>query len=141
MELIQSTRPLLAKLAVGRTDGPDIPGRYSAQHDVWVVDTANGQQPLIEQAQKVLANLAAGPVTKAQSERDDLKDFALLETSTKTRAQLERDDQSGPSLGLVHELSTKTKVNQERDDEALPFLASVLELATKTDTKRERDDQ
>jgi hypothetical protein len=136
-----STHPLLAKMAVKRTDMHEIPGHYSRTENVWVVETSNGTVPLITEAQKAIAMLQGGPITKVQGERDELEALSILETSTKTRAQLERDDQSGPSFGFIHELPTKTEVVQERDDASPAYMACLLELATKTETKRERDDQ
>jgi hypothetical protein len=130
---------------------PEIPGFYSSEKRVWVIETQTGQTPLIAEAQRVartgysqhdsMTAEMGGPVTKAQGERDEIGTLALLEASTKTMAQLERDDQTRGTLGFVHELQTKTEVVQERDDASQGYLASLLELATKTDTKRERDDQ
>jgi hypothetical protein len=130
---------------------PEIPGFYSSEKRVWVIETQQGQTPLIAEAQRIaragssrhdsITAEMAGPVTKVQGERDEIGSLALLEASTKTMAQLERDDQTRGTLGFVHELQTKTEVVQERDDASPGYLASLLELATKTDTKRERDDQ
>jgi len=60
---------------------------------------------------------------------------ARSELTTKTEAQIERDDTGEPSL---LEMQTKTLSQVERDDQ--DFEIGLLELATKTANRPERDD-
>lgn len=103
-----SVRPLLTQGAIERTGNAELPGTYCAQRHVWLADGA--------------------PVVQAMSN--------LAELVTKTNAQLERDDSSGPTL---LELQTKTKAEIEQDDQ--DFNVHLLGLTTKkrADT-HERDD-
>jgi hypothetical protein len=85
-------RPFLATLAVRRTGTTsELPGRYCAQQDLWVVDGPNGPIPIV------------------MSHQED----PLPELVTKTDEIRERDD---PSPSLLLELSTKTETKRERDD-------------------------
>jgi len=134
----QVSRPLLATFAVERTDSPDIPGHYSSDSDVWVFDGPNGETPIIALDSSVKV---VGPITKVQGERDQIETSALLEVTTKTRHEVERDDTAPGSIFSLPELATKTEVVQERDD-TLPYdLMYLMELVTRTMVQRERDDQ
>lgn len=116
--------PFLVPRAVQRTGEANIPGYYSTELDVWVVDTGQGVVPIIECRQ-------------------------LGETLTKTHARVEEADDeeddkqfvpmSGTAESLCRyplELETKTSVSPERDDED----PSLLELITKTHAFSEKDD-
>lgn len=99
--------PLLARTATERTGNEQLPGRYCRQMHVWLVEG----RPIV----KSLPNLAELTTkTEAQMERDDSSEITLLELQTKTKAEVEQDDQdfSLDMLGLV----TKTFANTERDD-------------------------
>lgn len=99
--------PLLTKSATERTGNAQLPGAYCRQRHVWLVEGA----PIVE----ALSNLAELTTkTEAQLERDDSSDPSLLELQTKTKAEAEQDDQDWNShiLGLT----TKTFANLERDD-------------------------
>jgi hypothetical protein len=129
----QTYRPFLPTLAVKRTGGGDaLPGRYSDEHDVWIIDGKDGPLPIITAWQEY----SAAPVTKVKGERDEICG-GMLELSTKTSKQLERDDISPRSPMFLPELWTKTDVVRERDDPS----RLILELATKTENVPERDDQ
>ncbi len=78
--------PYLARFAISRTEIEPIGGWYSQETAMWMLDTADGPQPVIE------------------------CDSALPEMITKTHIQSEADDDS------VLELSTRTRVKTERDD-------------------------
>ncbi len=128
-------RPFLAILAARRTGTTsELPGRYCAQQDVWVIDGRNGPTPIVVSYQEH----SAAPVTKVKGERDEFCASRILELSTKTKTELERDDVSPRSAALLPELVTKTDEIRERDD---PSPRLLLELATKTETRRERDDR
>lgn len=99
--------PLLVQRAVERTGTDDIPGGYCAERHMWVVDGL----PIIE-ARSEIAELTTK--TEAQIERDDTCEPSLLEMQTKTLSQVERDDQNW-HIELL-ELFTKTANNSERDD-------------------------
>lgn len=99
--------PLLARTATERTGNEQLPGTYCRQRHVWLVDG----RPVV----KAVSNLAELTTkTAAQMERDDSSEPTLLELQTKTKAEVEQDDQdfSVDMLGLV----TKTFANTERDD-------------------------
>lgn len=99
--------PLLIQGAVERTGDDYIPGRYCSDRHVWLVDGS----PIVE-ARSALSELTTK--TEAQIERDDTSNISLLEMQTKTSAQVERDDQDFQidRFGLM----TKTFANAERDD-------------------------
>lgn len=127
-------RPFLAMLAVQRTGATsELPGRYSAQQDVWVIDGHNGPIPLVASYH----GDSVAPVTKVKGERDEFRTSGILELLTKTRKELERDDVSRQSAIMLPELITKTDEVSRPDDPSLQF---ILELATKTENIRERDD-
>ncbi|MGY3172566.1 hypothetical protein ACVWYU_001943 [Pseudomonas sp. TE12234] len=109
--------PLLVAHATLRTGEARIPGHYSRQLDVWVVDHAQGAMPLVEcrQIPEILTK------THARVEEDDDTPFVMmeavsqypLELLTKTLAAPEQDD---PSLDYLLELITKTNAVAEKDD-------------------------
>lgn len=99
--------PLLLQGAVERTGNDDIPGEYCADCHMWVVDGL----PIVE-ARSEIAELTTK--TEAQIERDDTCEPSLLEMQTKTLSQVERDDQDW-HVELL-ELVTKTANDPERDD-------------------------
>jgi len=110
----ESIVPLLVRIAVPRTEGDDIPGSYSTEQDMWVVETSDGLRPIIE-ADSSLAELTTK--TKVNSESDDHVPGPLAEVTTKTDAQAERDDQTSLA-GATMDLTTKTHAQLERDDTA-----------------------
>jgi len=106
-EIVSKISPLLIQGAVERTGSDDIPGGYCADLHMWVVDGC----PIVE-ARSEIAELTTK--TEAQIERDDTGEPSLLEMQTKTLSQVERDDQDF-GIGLL-ELATKTANRPERDD-------------------------
>jgi len=101
-------QPLLTQGAIERTGNAELPGTYCEQRHVWLVDGTPAVQALTGLAELVTK-------TNAQLERDDNSDPTLLELQTKTMAQMEQDDQefSAHLLGLT----TKTRADtHERDD-------------------------
>jgi len=100
--------PLLTQGAIERTGNAELPGTYCDQRHVWLVDGVPAVQALTGLAELVTK-------TEAQLERDDNSDPTLLELQTKTKAEVEQDDQefSAHLLGLT----TKTRADtHERDD-------------------------
>lgn len=124
--------PFLAKSAQSRTGANDIPGYYSDQLDMWVVETDNGPTPII--AQGALAQLLTK--TKVNVEEDDDSPFAL-QLMTKTAQQIEGDDDRPYAASHMLQLLTKTHTTQEADDNF--ETGHVLELITKTNTQQESD--
>ena len=101
-------RPLLTQGAIERTGDAELPGTYCERRHVWLVDGVPAVQALTGLAELVTK-------TNAQLERDDNSDPTLLELQTKTKAEVEQDDQefSVHLLGLV----TKNRADtHERDD-------------------------
>jgi hypothetical protein len=100
-------KPLLIQGAVERTGDDHIPGRYCPDHHVWMVDGT----PIVD-LRASLSELTTK--TRAQIERDDSSNISLLEMQTKTNAQIERDDQDY-EINL-NKLMTKTAADTKRDD-------------------------
>jgi hypothetical protein len=80
---------------------------------MWVIDTPEGPQPIIEQG--TLNELVTK--TKVNAEQDDEAAWQL-EMMTKTAHNVESDDERPPSPRPALELMTKTRVDQEQDDTA-----------------------
>lgn len=125
--------PFLASVAIPRTGESKLPGHYSSEKDMWVVETESGIKPVI--ARGALAELLTK--TRQDEEQDDDTPF-MLETITKTFQQTESDDESFTGPNQVLELLSKTDSISERDD---PGSANfILELLTKTNVELESDD-
>ncbi|SES05826.1 hypothetical protein SAMN05518866_13511 [Sphingobium sp. YR768] len=113
---IASADPFLLRFATSRSAEAEMPGRYSPELGVWVVDGEQGVVPIIEVAGGELVVTQSKTMTQVEVDDDDPSRFGALETSTGTRVRQEVDDEDA-SLCLP-ELQTKTDVQQERDDEA-----------------------
>ncbi|RLM14180.1 hypothetical protein BIY27_08090 [Gibbsiella quercinecans] len=155
MESVIKSMPYLARYAVPRTGENVIPGYYSSELDVWVIDEIEGPIPIILKG-KMAETMTK---TRVRQEEDDDGHFILLETITKSFANQERDDSdlemnhlnnidkqnisNLKDISKMHshllELTTKTDVVQERDDSTYEF-SHLLELTTKTNYELERDD-
>ena len=114
---IATADPFLLRYATPRTADADMPGRYSPELGVWVVDGEYGAVPIIEVAGGGLVVTQSKTMTQVEVDDDDPSRFGALETSTFTRVRQEVDDEDA-SLCLP-ELQTKTEAQQERDDEAM----------------------
>lgn len=109
--------PFLLRFATPRSADDEMPGRYSHDLGVWVVDGEDGVVPIIEIADGGLVATQTKTMTQVEVDDDDPSRFGALETSTFTRVRQEVDDEDA-SLCLP-ELQTKTEAQQERDDEAM----------------------
>ncbi len=107
--------PFLLRYVTRRSAEPEIPGRYSSEAKLWLVDTNGGERPIVE-----------------------VWGHSLAETQTKTMTQQEADDDDH-GRGAASETGTYTKVRQEADDEDATLW--LPELQTKTDVQQESDDQ
>lgn len=125
--------PFLAAAATVRTGEDKIPGYYSAELDMWVVDTPDGVRPII--AEGALSELFTK--TKVNVEQDDEACWQL-EVMTKTFTKVESDDEHPQEQNHLLQLMTKTDANVERDDRS--DVNHLLELITKTSVELERDD-
>lgn len=105
--------PFLARFATERTEGENIPGWYSYEQDLWVVEEDSKEIPIISK-------------------------YTLTQTVTKTKVRQERDD-SDLSMNHLLELMTKTDTIQERDDDNW-CAGNILELSIKTFVSVERDE-
>ena len=114
---MEKTRdPFLLRFATDRKcDGLEMVGRYSEERQLWVVDTDEGPQPIIEVAPDVIAATQTKTMTRVEADDDDQNRGAMMETSTYTEVKQESDDRNA-SLGLP-EIQTKTDVQQETDDQ------------------------
>lgn len=131
--LRRAESPFLAKAAQSRTGVNDMPGHYSDELDMWVVETENGPTPII--AEGALAQLLTK--TRADGEEDDDSPFAL-QFMTKTAQQIEGDDDRPYATNQMLQLLTKTNTVQETDDNF--ETGHLLELITKTNIQQESDD-
>jgi hypothetical protein len=114
---IEPPDPFLLRFATPRSAETEMPGRYSPELGVWVVDGEDGPVPIIEVAGGRLVATQSKTMTQVEVDDDDPSRFGALETSTGTRVRQEVDDEDA-SLCLP-ELQAKTEVQQERDDEAM----------------------
>tara|TARA_R110000787_G_scaffold43856_2_gene107380 strand:- start:2769 stop:3386 length:618 start_codon:yes stop_codon:yes gene_type:complete len=152
---VPSILPLLFRAATPRSAGPEIPGNYDPNLNVWVVNTAGVSRPIITISEGAL--LCVRTLTKIAAETDDeealteLSAQQLCELQTKTETKQESDDEQAGSLsrfGSIAELETKTSFNSEADDDKFEELNTINftpsytlpELLTKTDVQRESDD-
>lgn len=125
--------PFLAQLATPRTGSDEIPGYYSPELDMWVIDTPTGVKPIIFQG--ALSELLTK--TKVNAEQDDEASWHL-ELMTKTYQKVESDDESAFGHDNLLQLITKTDAATERDDRS--DVNHLLELITKTNVELEHDD-
>lgn len=125
--------PFLARAATPRTGSDEIPGYYSAELGMWVVDTPSGVMPIISQG--ALRELLTK--TKVNAEQDDEAPWHL-ELMTKTYQKVESDDEPAFGHQDLLQLMTKTDAATERDDRSEANY--LLELITKTNVELEHDD-
>lgn len=109
--------PFLLRFSTRRSADVAMPGRYSAELDVWVIDAKDGEVPIIEVAGGSLVATQSKTMTHVEVDDDDPTRFGSMETGTYTKVRQEADDEDA-SLCLP-EITTKTDVQQERDDEAV----------------------
>lgn len=115
-----AAEPFLLRFATPRSAESPMPGRYSPELDVWVVEDAGCERPIVEVAGGSLTATQTKTMTHTEADDDDPARFGSMETSTFTKVRQEADDEDA-MLGLP-KLQTKTDVQQERDDEAAtPF--------------------
>ncbi|EHD1140275.1 hypothetical protein JR753_004777, partial [Escherichia coli] len=72
MKSNNSALPFLARFATERTEGENIPGWYSYEQDLWVVEEDSKETPIISK-------------------------YTLTQTVTKTKVRQESDDDSSVS--------------------------------------------
>ncbi|MBA4307728.1 hypothetical protein ACFSAG_00310 [Sphingorhabdus buctiana] len=114
---ITAPDPFLFRFATPRSAEAEMPGRYSSKLDVWVIDSEEGEVPIIEVAGGSLVATQSKTMTHVEVDDDDAAKFGSMETGTFTKVRQEADDEDA-SLCLPAR-TTKTDVQQERDDEAL----------------------
>lgn len=108
----KGSAPFLSKYAEPRDEGPGLPGYFSADQNLWMVESPNGAVPLISYARELAAITTK---TKVEDESDDESANYLLEITTKTDGNTEGDDQTRHGSALL-EVSTKTHAELERED-------------------------
>lgn len=114
---VLATEPFLLRFATPRSNDAEMPGHYSSQLGIWVVEGDEGEVPIIEVAGGSLVATQSKTMTRVEVDDDDPTRFGQMETGTFTRVRQEADDEDA-SLRLP-ELTTKTDVQQEQDDEAV----------------------
>lgn len=125
--------PFLAGAASARTGEDQLPGYYSTDMHMWVIDTPEGVKPII--ANGALSELVTK--TKVNAEQDDDACWHL-ELTTKTEQKVESDDEHSFGHSHLLQLVTKTDSTTERDDRS--DTNHLLELITKTNLELEQDD-
>jgi hypothetical protein len=115
--IVTPADPFLLRFATPRSADAEMPGRYSPELGVWVVNGEGGEVPIIEVAGGALVATQSKTMTQVEVDDDDPSRFGVLETSTGTRVRQEVDDEDTPLC--LPQLTTKTEVQQERDDEAV----------------------
>lgn len=108
--------PFLLRFATPRSAEAGMPGRYSPELSVWVVDGNEAERPIIEVAAGSLVATQTKTMQQVEADDDDPMRFGAMETGTFTKVRQEADDEDA-SLCLP-EITTKTDVQQERDDVA-----------------------
>ena len=108
--------PFLLRFATPRSGGSEMPGRYSPELGVWVIDCDGAERPIVEVHSNVMAATQTKTMQRVEADDDDPMRFGSMETGTYTKVRQEADDEDA-SLCLP-EITTKTDVQQERDDEA-----------------------
>ncbi|MEG3081194.1 hypothetical protein R3F64_15110 [Halomonas sp. 5021] len=130
----KSISPFLARAGKTRTGEDQLPGYYCDEQQMWVVETEQGVQPIINK--QTLSQLMTK--TRVHNEEDD-DNYLALELITKTHQQLESDDDTRPmGCNNLLQLVTKTDTAHEVDDNY--SACQLLELATKTKVEQETDD-
>ncbi len=118
--MITPADPFLLRFATPRSADAEMPGRYSPELGVWVVDGEGGAVPIIEIANGTLVATQSKTMTQVEVDDDDSSHFGALETSTGTRVPQEVDDED-TSLSLG-ELTSETQGGLRRDEqEAAPY--------------------
>jgi hypothetical protein len=118
--MITPADPFLLRFATPRSADAEMPGRYSPELGMWVVDGEAGAVPIIEIANGTLVATQSKTMTQVEVDDDDSSHFGALETSTGTRVPQEVDDED-TSLSLG-ELTSETQGGLRRDEEeAAPY--------------------
>lgn len=130
----ENISPFLAKAGTPRIGEDKLPGYYCDQQKMWVIETRQGTQPIINE--NVLSQLQTK--TRAHEEEDD-ESYIALDLMTKTNHQIESDDESWPTrYNNILQLVTKTDSIQEADDNI--STGQLLGMVTKTKVQQEADD-
>ena len=106
--------PFLAAYAVPRTGDAQIPGRYDPSLNVWVVDTSEGAQPLIETGATV-GGTSTSTAVRMEQDDTDVSPLQLASTTTHTKVNVEGDDLD-VSANALAEVTTKTHAQVESED-------------------------
>ena len=118
----RAIRPFLTQMATQREGASaPLPGAYSPEHSVWMVDAGQGARPIVE-VRRDLGETAT--FTKVLAEQDDT-DIALAasgDTATTTRVQAEADDSDITAATL--DIATKTYAQVESEDVAFEIEAT-----------------
>jgi hypothetical protein len=126
----ENIRPFLTRFAVPREAEFDLPGRYCAEQDLWVVDGPEGPTPMAADASGELQTL-----TRVQGEQTDRGNRGM-ELGTHTAVGGEQDDRSRDLI--VAEMATITEVGGEKPDKANHM--AWLQMATVTKVEGEGSD-
>lgn len=107
-----STQSFLSRFATPRIAGEVIPGAYSEELKMWAIETEAGLRPIIT-SDASLAELTTK--TKVNQESDDDL-VTMVEMQTKTASRPEQDDEVRLAGSALLEVTTKTDAQLERDD-------------------------
>ena len=114
---ITAPDPFLFRFATPRSAEAEMPGRYSSKLDVWVIDSEEGEVPIIEVAGGSLVATQSKTMTHVEVDDDDAAQSGSMETGNFTKGRQEADDEdASPRLPAR---TNKTHGKAEGDDEAL----------------------
>ena len=118
MTSIASTAtPFLLRFAAARSADPAMPGHYSPRLCVWVVDSEQGECPIIEVAGGSLVATQSKTMTQVEVDDDDPGGISAMDADVSGCSR--RKLGGKPAVICLSELQTKTEAHQERDDEAV----------------------
>lgn len=123
----ETVRPFLTRFAVPRSSPTKLPGRYSSELDLWVVEGRDGLMPFVSQASSDLVTR-----TRVQGEQTDCAD----DMGTHTSVAQEQDDKTKEVI--FASMATITEVGGEQLDQCNHV--AWLQMATVTKVGGEASD-
>lgn len=110
--------PFLLRFATPQSPGTEMPGRYSAELGLWVVDREAGEVPIVEVEGGSLVVTVSKTMTQVEVDDEDPSRFGSMETGTFTKVRQEADDEDS-TLSLPG-LTANIETNEPGDKAAMP---------------------
>ncbi len=127
----EDVRPFLTRFAVPRAAALNLPGRYCAEQNLWIVDGPNGPTPMVAQAASELITR-----TRVNGEQTDHGDNCSIEMGTHTAVGGEQDDKSKDLILAAMGTITEVGGEQLHKENQMPW----LQMATVTKVEGEGPD-